>query len=199
MPTTKTWVLRERDYDGDPVIAAFASAKQADEIRKALGQTGDEDRFDGRRDFYVDSVPILGADLAVEDLGTVYWWRLGWYWDGTVRGDEALDPDRRLRITGLPEHYRSRVEAPPVEVSVATKADETNYTCGFWVHVSGPDEADVKARADECRTEYGADPLKATADLWLAWTEGTRKIPSWIWDREENQGLLDALRARGIQ
>lgn len=194
----KTWVLRQRDYDGDPVIGAFATVKQAESIKAALGQTEDTP-WDGDLPYYVDSVEVVAADLAVEDLGTVYWWRLGWYWDGTVRGDEALSPERRLKITGLPEGYTSKVEAPFLGITVEAKADETNYTCGFWVHICGPDETAVGARAVEARAQYGADPAQMTADLWKLRYEQHGRIPEWIWRRPENQGLLDALRSRGIQ
>jgi hypothetical protein len=194
-------VLRYRDYDGDPVVGVFPTAKQADAIAAAIGGPGGLEESYAPTGYYVDSVALLPAGLAVEDLGTVYRWHLGWYWDGTVRGDEALDPERRLKITGLPEHYTSDVEAPFDGITVEAKADETNYTLGFWVHVSGPDEAAVLARAEECRAEYGADTKGMTARLWKLRSEQRPdyRIPDWIWHREENQGLLDALRALGVQ
>lgn len=196
----KTHVLRERDCDGDPVIGAFATVKQADAVRTALGQTED-DSWSSDAEFYVDTVEVLAADLFVTDLGTVYGWRLGWYWNGTVRADEAAKPDRRLRITGLPEGYSSRAE-PPAEgaINVAVKGDETQYTLGFWVYITSTDEAHVKQAADEVRAQYGADPAAATVAAWKADQEKHGcSIAPWIWQRDENQGLLAALREAGVE
>lgn len=200
-PDAKVWLLTAGSYSNYHPVGAFATEAAALAVQTVL-----EDASTGYEDFGVISVPVLSAVSA-----TVAWESLtlsfAIHWNGRIRYDQADQaPIRHIRLTGLPtdDDYSLGEETPPPKCEVVVRSFEQDYTLGVCLTVDGTDLERVAKVYGEQRAHLVAEPAIQTVRAWaassaLARGKGQHKIPSWVWTRTENAGLIPALQQAGIQ